>query len=111
MIFGFMPREWSIPPEQAFVNLPRSFQVFDLLQAGERPSVEHARVDADALEYLMKLLGSFARIPCTTKTRQLVADLREADPVAAVVASWRTERQLATRVGLRHDLRDLPHLV
>src|SRR5882724_12581200 len=59
----------------------------------------------------MELPGPLSRIPRTTETGELVVDFGKTDPITAVVASGRTEGQLAAGIDLRHDLRDLPDLV
>src|SRR5688572_18803132 len=106
-IFGFIGLLGSVAPEELFIELSRCAEIPDLLEAGEGPCVEGRRIQADALEHVMQLPRSLSRIPGAAETGQAAMDLREADPVAAVVAAGRAEGKLAARIGLGHDLRDL----
>ena len=81
----------SKTPEQIVVDLLGRNQVFQLLQPGEGAKIEAGLVHSDSREHFVQLGGALLGIPGARETRELAMNLVEADAIAPVVASARTD--------------------
>src|SRR5882724_4495347 len=107
------PPVWSarsalFSPEKTVVNLPRSQQILQLLQACKGAVLEDFGLHVNPLEQIVKLLRPAPGVPRALEVREMFADFGERHPVAAVVRAWRPKRELATFKSLRHDFGDFP---
>ena len=98
-------------PEEIGVDLTGVDQVLQLLQPGVAAAGEGLVVHVDAAEHLVQLGGALVGVPLAREARQLVGDLVEGDPVAAVVAAGLAEGDLAAGELVADDLGDLAHPV
>src|SRR5260370_39401885 len=90
-------------PEKSVVNLPRSQQILQLLQACKGAVLEDFGLHVNPLEQIVKLFRPAPGVPRALEVREMFRDFGERHPVAAVVRAWRPERQLATGKRLCHD--------
>ena len=82
-------------PIQVLVELLRTQQVPQLLQACEGAKLVLLLAEIDPAKQRQQLLDARSRAPAAHEARQARADLVETDPVAAVVAAGRAGGHLA----------------
>jgi hypothetical protein len=94
-----------------FIELFRSQEMLELLQASVRAKVKSFASHVDSGEHVEQLSGSRSAIVLAPEARQQQRNLLEADAVAPVVAVTVSYDQLATRKSLGDDFRNAADLV